>query len=111
MFQDRKFIRRLVNLINVYKFTKETLARKSSFDRFILTASLIICCFLISIYISLYFYLLFNNSIIIIYYISFFYYYFIIIYYIMPINSHLIIKNLLALFLGLKRILIKKSKL
>jgi len=34
---------------NVYKFTKETLARRSSFDWF--SASLIICCFHIPVYI------------------------------------------------------------
>jgi len=36
-------VRSLVNLINIYKFTKKTLARRSSFDRF--STSLIICCF------------------------------------------------------------------
>jgi len=35
-------VRSLMKLINVYKFTKETLARRSSFDRF--NASLIIYC-------------------------------------------------------------------
>jgi len=36
-------------LINIYKFTKETLARRFSFDRF--STSLIICCFHILVYI------------------------------------------------------------
>jgi len=50
-FKSRKFIRRTVwwNWKYVCKFTQKTLARRSSFDRF--NASLIICCFHISIYI------------------------------------------------------------
>jgi len=44
VFQDKKIYsaRNLLNLINIYKFTKETLARRFNFDR--CNAFVIICC-------------------------------------------------------------------